>query len=105
MQDDEKHSLVHWRAAIGNVRLDKITRPMITNVIKSRLAAGIKPRTVNIDVIVLRNVLKEAKEDGLTSFENAARIQSTPVGAAPTKTNVSRSRSIGPKSFLLYPYQ
>jgi Site-specific recombinase XerD len=63
--DREKHSLVHWIDAIGNVRLDKITRPMISNVIKSRLEAGIKPRTVNIDVIVFRNVLKEAKEDGL----------------------------------------
>jgi integrase len=63
--DREGHSLVHWKRAIGNVRLDKITKPMITGVIKSRLAAGIKPRTVNIDVIVLRNVLKEAKEDGL----------------------------------------
>ncbi len=61
----EGHSLVHWIAAIGNVRLDKITKPMITHVIKSRLEAGIKPRTVNIDVIVLRNVLKEAKDDGL----------------------------------------
>jgi integrase len=63
--DREGHSLVHWKAAIGNVRLDKITKPMITNVIKSRLAAGIKPRTVNIDVIVLRNVLNEARDDGL----------------------------------------
>jgi integrase len=63
--DREAHSLVHWIDAIGNVRLDKITRPMISSVIKSRLEAGIKPRTVNIDVIVLRNVLKEAKEDGL----------------------------------------
>jgi len=61
----EGHSLVHWIAAIGNVRLDKITKPMITRTIKSRLEAGIKPRTVNIDVIVLRNVLKEAKDDGL----------------------------------------
>jgi integrase len=63
--DREGHSLVHWIAAIGNVRLDKITKPMITSVVKSRLAAGIKPRTVNIDTIVLRNVLKEAKDDGL----------------------------------------
>jgi integrase len=63
--DREEHSLAHWKAAIGNVRLDKITRPMITNVTKSRLAAGIKPRTVNIDIIVLRNVLNEAKDDGL----------------------------------------
>jgi integrase len=63
--DREEHSLVHWKAAIGKVRLDKITTPMITSVIKSRLSAGIKPRTVNIDVIVLRNVLNEAKGDGL----------------------------------------
>ena len=63
--DREAHSLVHWIDAIGNVRLDKITRPMISSVIKSRLQGGIKPRTINIDVIVLRNVLKEAKEDGL----------------------------------------
>src|SRR5438132_4494745 len=49
--DREGHSLVHWIAAIGNVRLDKITKPMIAAVIKSRLKAGIKPRTVNIDVI------------------------------------------------------
>ncbi len=66
--DREGHSLVHWIAAIGNVRLDKITKPMITGVIKSRLGAGIKPRTVNIDVIVLRNVLKEAKDDGLIVY-------------------------------------
>jgi integrase len=61
----EGHSLVHWIAAIGNVRLDKITKPMVTGFIKSRLQAGISPRTVNIDVIVLRGVLKEAKDDGL----------------------------------------
>jgi integrase len=63
--DREAHSLVHWIAALGNVRLDKITRPMIASVVKSRLEAGIKPRTVNIDVIVLRNVLNDAKEAGL----------------------------------------
>jgi integrase len=62
--DREGHSLVHWKSAIGQVRLDRITRPMISGVIKSRLEAGMKPRTVNIDVIVLRNVLKEAKDDG-----------------------------------------
>ena len=61
----EDHSLVHWIAAIGNVRLDKITKPMITGFVKARLEKGLKPRTVNIDVIVLRNVLKEARDDGL----------------------------------------
>lgn len=63
--DREGHSLVHWKEAIGNMRLDKITKPIITGFVKARLAAGLKPRTVNIDVIVLRGVLKEAKDDGL----------------------------------------
>jgi integrase len=63
--DREEHSLVHWKAAIGQVQLDKITKTIITGVVKARLAAGLKPRTVNIDVIVLRNVLKEAKDDCL----------------------------------------
>ncbi len=66
--DREGHSLVHWIAAIGNIRLDKVTRPMITAVVKKRLEAGMKPRTVNIDVIVLRNVLKDAKDDGLITY-------------------------------------
>jgi integrase len=61
----EGHSLVHWIAAIGNVRLDKITKPMIIGFIKSRLEVGLKRRTVNIDVIVLRSVLKEAMDEGL----------------------------------------
>ena len=61
----EGHSLVHWKKKLGNVRLDKITTPMVAAFVKERLEAGIKPRTANIDVIVLRSVLKEAKEEGL----------------------------------------
>ena len=71
----EGHSLVHWIAAIGNVRLDKITKPMIISFIKSRLEVGLKPRTVNIDVIVLRSVLKEAKDDGLIGHLPTEGIQ------------------------------
>ena len=63
----ERHSLVHWKKALGHVRLDKITKPMITGYVKERLESGLKPRTVNIDVIILRNVLKEAREEGLLS--------------------------------------
>jgi hypothetical protein len=38
---------------------------MVAAYVKEHLEAGIKPRTANIDVIVLRSVLKEAKEEGL----------------------------------------
>jgi integrase len=90
----EGHSLVHWKATIGNVRLDKITRPMIASVVKSRLSVGIKPRTVNIDVIVLRNVLNEAKEDGLIvrlpTDEITPRKVKTPVRPLLTPANFTK---------------
>lgn len=61
----EGHSLVHWKKASGAVRLDKITGAIMTAFVKRRLAAGVRPRTVNIDVMALRGVLKAAKEAGL----------------------------------------
>src|SRR6266568_4602693 len=88
----EGHSLVHWIAAIGNVRLDKITKPMVTRVVKSRLEAGIKPRTVNIDVIVLRNVLKEAKDDGLI-------VHLPTDGVRPKKVKTPVRRLLSPAAF------
>lgn len=63
----EKHSLVHWKKTIGHVRLDKITKAMIVGFVKQRLQDGLTPRTANLDVIVLRSVLKEAREEGLIS--------------------------------------
>jgi integrase len=88
----EDHSLVHWKAAIGNVRLDKITKPMVTGFIKARLEAGVKPRTVNIDVIVLRNVLNEAKDDGL--------IANLPTeGIRPRKANTPVRPPLSPAKF------
>jgi integrase len=88
----EGHSLVHWIAAIGNVRLDKITKPMITGVVKSRLEAGMKPRTVNIDVIVLRSVLKEAKDDGLI-------VHLPTEGIKPKKVNTPVRPLLSPAAF------
>ena len=60
----EGHSLVHWKKSIGGVRLDKITKPMIAGFVRERLEAGATPRTANLDVIILRNVLKQALEEG-----------------------------------------
>lgn len=90
--DREEHSLVRWKAAIGNVRLDKITKPMIAGFIKSRLATGIKPRTVNIDITVLRNVLNEAKDEG--------RIVRLPTeGIKPRKVKPPVRRMLTPAQF------
>lgn len=88
----EGHSLVHWIAAIGNVRLDKITKPMIISFIKSRLEVGLKPRTVNIDVIVLRSVLKEAMDEGFI-------IRLPTEGIRPKKVRTSVRPSLSPAAF------
>ena len=60
----ERTSLIRWIDALGHVRLDKITKPMIAAFIDARLKAGLSARTVNLDVIALRNVLKKAANDG-----------------------------------------
>lgn len=65
--DRERTSLEQWKRSLADVRLDKITKPMVAAFIDERLKAGIKPRTVNVDVIVLRNVLNKAKDAGLIS--------------------------------------
>ena len=60
----EKGNLAFWSAHFGHVRIDQITRPMIVSFREKRLAAGNKPRTVNLDLIMLRNVLKRALDAG-----------------------------------------
>jgi len=77
----EEHSLVHWSAEMGNIRLDKITKPLIIAVLKKRLASGIKRRTANIDLIVLRNVLKEAREAELFAHMPTDGLKSRKVKA------------------------
>ena len=53
----EKGNLALWSTHFGHVRVDQITRPMIVSFREKRLAAGIKLRTINLDLIMLRNVL------------------------------------------------
>jgi len=59
----EEGALRLWVAHLGETRLDKITRAMINSFIAKRQADGISGRTVNLDVIALRNVLKRAIDD------------------------------------------
>lgn len=46
------------------MRIDRIDAPAIAALRDKRLRAGTHLRTVNLDVIALRNVLKQAVEDG-----------------------------------------
>ena len=61
----ERTSLAQWVQKLGHVRIDRLTKPMIAAFVKDRIRDGVSPRTVNLDVIVLRNVLNSALDDGL----------------------------------------
>jgi integrase len=61
----EKSVRKNWLKHLGEIRLKEITRGHVNGYIAKRQAAGIKPRTVNRDVIGLRNLLNRAIDDGL----------------------------------------
>jgi len=61
----EKAILKRWRNFIGSLRLDQIKRVHVNRFIEIRLKENVSPRTINLDVIVLRVVCKRALSDGL----------------------------------------
>ena len=60
----ERTTLAQWTEQIGSLRLDQIKRVHVNRFMEKRLKQNIAPRTVNLDVISLRNVLKRGVEDG-----------------------------------------
>ena len=63
-QENERQAVARWVKHLGGVRVDKITPPLIHNFREKRLSGGASARTVNLDVVALRNVLKFAVERG-----------------------------------------
>lgn len=77
--EKETAILGRWNDAIGGLRLDQVKRVHVNRFIESRLKENVSPRTVNLDVIALRVVMKRALSDGL--------IQRLPTeGLRPLKT-------------------
>jgi len=71
--ENERQATARWRDFLGHVRIDRIAIPAISAYIDKRLKGGVfcgrkldavSERTVNIDLMVLRNVLKMAIDDG-----------------------------------------
>jgi hypothetical protein len=60
----ERLAVNHWIEHFGHVRLDRITRAMVNSYIAKRQAEGLTGRTVNLEVICFRNVMKRAIDDG-----------------------------------------
>jgi len=71
--DGEREALARWCDHIGHVRIDRIATPAIAAFVDRRLKGGIfcgrklraaSERTANLDLMRLRNVLKNAIDDG-----------------------------------------
>jgi integrase len=55
-----------WKTHLGGIRLDKIRPAHVAGMMNKRRAGGMSNRTVKLDIIILRNVLKQARDvDGL----------------------------------------
>ena len=63
LQTESGH-LKAWVEHLGETRVDRITPAMINAFIAKRQGQGRNPRTVNLGVTVLRNVLHRAIDDG-----------------------------------------
>jgi integrase len=77
----EGFAIDRWIEHLGHVRLDRITRALINSFIAKRQAAGLSGRTVNLEVICFRNVMKRAVDDGwITSLptQNLRPLKWTP---------------------------
>jgi integrase len=80
LQTESGH-LNAWKEHLGDTRIDRINRAMVNAFIAKRQADGRNPRTVNLGVTVLRNVLRRGIEDGwLKSLptENLRPLKYTP---------------------------
>jgi integrase len=71
--DNERQAIARWRDHLGHIRIDRIGTPIIAAYVEKRLRGGVfcnrrldpvSERTANLDLLMLRNVLNAAIEDG-----------------------------------------
>jgi len=60
----EQAGLNRWSEHLGGLRLDKIRRAHVNAFLATRKRNGMSNRTVNIDVIIFRNLMKHAIDEG-----------------------------------------
>lgn len=58
----EEQALALWKSHLGGIRLDKIRPSHVAGFMKKRLADDMGKRTIKLDIIALRNVLKQARD-------------------------------------------
>jgi integrase len=71
--ENERQALRRWCDYLGHIRIDRISTPLVSAYVDRRLKGGMfgnrtlaaaSERTANLDLLMLRNVLNSAVEDG-----------------------------------------
>lgn len=60
----EKVCIRRWNEYLGHVRLRQINKALVNGCMAKRQSEGVSARTVNLELVVLRNVLRKAVDDG-----------------------------------------
>ena len=94
--ENEAQSIARWRDHLGHLRVDRIATSTVTAYVDKRLKGGLfagrrlaaaSERTVNLDIIMLRNVLKTAVDDGhLRELPRIKTLEASPVPKRPLVT-------------------
>jgi integrase len=87
-QNKESDALARWRIHFAGIRLDRIATPLLRSFVEMRLRGckldgktyeAASPRTVTLDLIALRNVLKAGVEAGhLREIPRFPKLQTPP---------------------------
>jgi integrase len=87
-QDKERAAIALWKAHLANARLDRITTAMVKSYAEMRMNgcklagktfSAASPRTVALDLIALRNVLKAGVDSGhLRELPRFPKIKTPP---------------------------
>ena len=89
-RQNERQAIARWSAHLGGVRVDKITPQIVYGFREKRLAGGASARTVNLDTVALRNVLKLAAERGL--IEHPPIVKQLKQKPSPKKTLLTKEQ-------------
>ena len=106
-QRSEQQAIVRWKQHAGGIRIDKISVPMIHTYRQKRLAQlsrkapnrGLSERTVNLDVIALRQVMRFAIDGGLIQeLPKVRALKQRPPERRPLLTNEQFSQLLAAAS-------
>lgn len=82
----EGYSLDRWALALGSLSLDKLRPSHISNQLHKLRLSGLSPRTCNLALTILRNLLHSARLDGF--------IKTSPADGLPWMKTDKRSRTL-----------